>query len=83
MCVGVSAYVLFALAFGIQVKCSFDGEECNVFQYGFHDCWSPELTDAHVPLTGRYYAIATDIVDLPTGETDVGLTRGDAAGQAS
>ena len=73
----VSAYVLFALAFGIQVKCLFDGEECNVFQYGWHAYWSPELTDAHIPRTGRYSAIATSIVELPTGkgETDVGLIR--------
>ena len=32
--VGVSAFVLFSLAFGYKVNCLFDGEECDIFQYG-------------------------------------------------
>ena len=72
---GVSAFVLFSLAFGYKVNCFFDGEECDIFQYGCHAYWNQELTHAHIPRTGAYSAIATRIVELPTGsgEKYVGL----------
>ena len=76
--VGVSAFILFALAFGIQVKCFFDGEECDIFQYGWHAYWDQEVTNAHIPRTGDYSAIATSIVELPAGGLkDVALVQSD------
>ena len=76
--VGVSAFVLFSLAFGYRVKSFFDGEEHDIFQWGEHAYWDRELTDAHIPRTGDYSAIATSIVELPAGGLkDVALVQSD------
>ena len=58
--IGISAFILFILAFGIQVNISANTEEYNPLHM-HHRYWDTDLTNAYIPRTPKYLAIACQI----------------------
>ena len=59
--IGISAFILFTLAFRVQVHIWLDTQEYNVLHMGHHSYWDPSLTDAYIPQHAPYHAIARQI----------------------
>jgi len=56
--IGISAFTLFTLAFGVQVPVWFADQEHNVLHIANHTYWATSLTNAYFPNRSPYHAIS-------------------------
>ena len=59
--VGISAFLLLTLAFGVQVNVWFTGEEHYVLHMGAHRYLSRKLTKTYITRAAQYHAIGCEI----------------------
>ena len=58
--VGISAFTLFTLAFGVRVNVWRTEQEYNVFDLFDHKYWDTSLTNAYFPQHAPYHAISCE-----------------------